>query len=140
MRVEVIKKTEELSNGENSDKSKKLRVAAYARVSTDHEEQQTSFESQQRYYYEKITREPNWNFAGIYADEGISGTQTLKRENFLRMIKDAEDGKIDMILTKSISRFARNTVNTLKYVRLLKAKNVPILDFRSRQPFYSFEL
>ena len=127
MRVEVIKKTEEMSNGENSDKNKKLRVAAYARVSTDHEEQQTSFESQQRYYYEKITREPNWNFAGIYADEGISGTQTLKRENFLRMIKDAEDGKIDMILTKSISRFARNTVDTLKYVRLLKAKNVPIL-------------
>ena len=126
MRVEVIKKTEEMSNGENSDKNKKLRVAAYARVSTDHDEQQTSFESQQRYYYEKITREPNWNFAGIYADEGISGTQTLKRENFLRMIKDAEDGKIDMILTKSISRFARNTVDSLKYVRLLKEKGVGI--------------
>ena len=127
MRVEIIKKTEELPNNESEQKEKKIRVAAYARVSTDHEEQQQSFESQQKYYFEKITRDPNWTFAGIYADEGISGTQTKKRENFLRMIKDVEDGKIDMVLTKSISRFARNTVDTLKYVRLFKSKNVPIL-------------
>ena len=127
MRVEIIKKNEEQPYSEQNIKNKMIRVAAYARVSTDHEEQQQSFESQQKYYFEKITREPNWTFAGIYADEGISGTQTLKRENFLRMIKDVEDGKIDMVLTKSISRFARNTVDTLKYVRLFKSKNVPIL-------------
>ena len=127
MKVEIIKKTEDLPNNLKEQKDKKIRVAAYARVSTDHEEQQQSFESQQKYYFEKITRDPNWTFAGIYADEGISGTQTLKRESFLRMIKDVEDGKIDMVLTKSISRFARNTVDTLKYVRLFKSKNVPIL-------------
>ena len=128
MKVEVIKKKDFFSyNNEDNENNRKIRVAAYARVSTDHDEQQTSFESQQKYYFEKISNEPNWSFVEVYADEGISGTQTLKRENFLRMIKDAEDGKIDMILTKSISRFARNTVDTLKYVRLLKAKNVSIL-------------
>ena len=128
MEVEVIKKIEEIpGNGDEFKKKKKLRVAAYARVSTDMEDQKTSFDSQQRYYFEKITSNPNWVFVEVYADEGISGTQTLKRENFLRMIKDAEDGKIDMLLTKSISRFARNTVDTLKYVRLLKSKNIPIL-------------
>ena len=127
MRVEIIKKIDDTTKKEHLNTSKKIRVAAYARVSTDHEEQQSSFESQQKYYYEKITNNPNWTFAGIYADEGISGTQTLKRENFLRMIRDVEEGKIDMLLTKSISRFARNTVDTLKYVRLLKSKNVPIL-------------
>ena len=127
MKVEIIKKNDNIFDGTTDSSNNRLRVAAYARVSTDHEEQQQSFESQQKYYYEKITNNPSWSFAGIYADEGISGTQTLKRENFLKMIKDAEDGKIDMVLTKSISRFARNTVDTLKYVRLLKSKNVPIL-------------
>lgn len=127
MKVEVIKKNEQVVNDNNEDNMKKLRVAAYARVSTDRDEQQSSFESQQKYYFNKISKEKNWKFVEVYADEGISGTQTTRRDNFLRMIKDAEDGKIDMILTKSISRFARNTVDTLKYVRLLKSKNVAIL-------------
>ncbi len=127
MEVEIIKKREnnELSN--NNDNSQKLKVAAYARVSTDLEDQKTSFISQQKYYLEKITENPKWMFVEVYADEGISGTQAFKRENFMRMVKDAENGKIDLILTKSISRFARNTLDTLKYVRLLKANGIGII-------------
>lgn len=127
MEVEVIKKKEQAVNNIIDDNKKKIRVAAYARVSTDRDEQQSSFESQQKYYIDKISKEKGWIFVEVYADEGITGTQTKKREDFLRMIRDAEDGKIDLILTKSISRFARNTVDTLKYVRLLKSKNVAIM-------------
>lgn len=128
MEVEVIKKKEGKVNLVNGQViTRKLRVAAYARVSTDHEDQQTSFVSQQKYYMEKIRGNPNWVYVDIYADEGISGTQTLKRENFLKMIRDAEEGKIDLILTKSISRFARNTLDTLRYVRMLRNKNIGIL-------------
>ena len=127
MEVQVIKKKEKFNKGDNvSLPQNKLKVAAYARVSTDMEEQQTSFVSQQKYYLEKITSNPNWIFVEVYADEGISGTQAYKRENFMRMINDAEKGKIDLILTKSISRFARNTLDTLKYVRLLKSNNIGI--------------
>ena len=108
-------------------KTKELKVAAYARVSTDYDEQQSSFESQQKYYLDKITTNPKWSFVEVYADEGISGTQAIKRENFMRMIRDSEEGKIDLILTKSISRFARNTLDTLKYVRHLRNKNIGII-------------
>ena len=125
--IEIIKKKEEFNFSKQSLPNQKLRVAAYARVSTDMEEQQTSFISQQKYYLEKITTNPNWIFVEVYADEGISGTQASKRENFMRMIDDACNGKINLILTKSISRFARNTLDTLKYVRMLKANNVGIL-------------
>ena len=102
-------------------------TAAYCRVSTDSEEQLTSYENQLEYYKEKILRNPEWQFAGIFADEGISGTQTKKRVEFNSMIKKCEQGKIDIILTKSISRFARNTVDCLKYVRLLKSLGIAII-------------
>ena len=127
MKVEIIKKNEAGVDTKNTKTNQKLRVCAYARVSTDMEEQQTSFISQQKYYFDKINNNPEWTFIEVYADEGISGTQAFKRENFMRMIKDAQEGKIDLILTKSISRFARNTVDTLNYVRLLRSKNVGIL-------------
>lgn len=127
MEVEIIKKRENNELTNNDDNSQRLKVAAYARVSTDLEDQKTSFISQQKYYLEKITENPKWMFVEVYADEGISGTQAFKRENFMRMIKDAENGKIDLILTKSISRFARNTLDTLKYVRLLKANGIGII-------------
>ena len=128
MEVEVIKKKEgKIDRHTGKVISENLKVAAYARVSTDHEDQKTSFASQQKYYLEKIYSNPKWAFVDIYADEGISGTQVLKRDNFMRMIKDCEDGKIDLILTKSISRFARNTLETLKYVRMLRAKGIGII-------------
>nr|DAN14081.1 MAG TPA: integrase [Caudoviricetes sp.] len=104
----------------------KKRVAAYARVSTDTEEQLTSYEAQVDYYTRYIQSKDEWNFVGIYTDEGISATSTKKREGFNRMIKDALDGHIDMIITKSVSRFARNTVDTLTTVRQLKEKGVEV--------------
>lgn len=104
----------------------KLRVAAYCRVSTDTEEQATSYEAQIAHYTEYIQKNPEWEFAGVYADDGISGTNTKKRSEFNRMIEDCEAGNIDMIITKSISRFARNTLDCLKYIRQLKEKNIPV--------------
>ena len=105
----------------------RLRVGAYCRVSTDSEDQKNSYESQLKYYEKKIRDNINWTFVDIYADEAISGTQDYKRSDFMRMIQDALDGKIDIILTKSISRFARNTLDTLKYVRMLKEKNIAVI-------------
>ena len=102
----------------------KLRVAAYCRVSTDQEEQETSYEAQISYYTEKISKNPKWIMVKIFADEGISGTQDKKRDEFIEMIRLCRKRKIDLILTKSISRFARNTVDTLKYVRELKALGI----------------
>lgn len=102
------------------------RVSAYCRVSTDSEEQQTSYSSQIKHYSQTIKENPEWEFVGIYADEGISGTQVRKRTEFQRMIDDALKGKIDIIIAKSISRFARNTLDTLKYVRLLREHNVDV--------------
>lgn len=102
------------------------RVAAYARVSTDTDEQFTSFEAQVDYYTQKIRANPDWDFVAVYTDEGISATNTKKRDGFKRMIQDAMNGKIDLILTKSVSRFARNTVDTLTHVRKLKEKGVEI--------------
>ena len=99
---------------------KKKRVAAYCRVSTDQEEQLSSYEAQVNYYTAHIKNHPDYECAGIYADEGISGTNTKKREQFNKMIDDCKAGKIDMIITKSISRFARNTLDCLNYVRQLK--------------------
>ena len=97
-----------------------LRVAGYARVSTDEAEQESSFEAQVDYYTRKIQASPEWEFAGVYADEGISGTSTKGREQFNRMIEDALAGKIQLIITKSVSRFARNTVDSLQTIRKLK--------------------
>ncbi len=98
---------------QEQEKKRNLRVAAYCRVSTDSEEQLTSYQNQLSYYTEKIMKEPNWTMAGVFADEGITGTSANKRKEFLRMIRQCRQGKIDMILAKSVSRFARNTVDTL---------------------------
>ena len=106
---------------------KKLWVAAYCRVSTELEEQESSYEAQVEYYTRKIEETDNWKIAGIYADDGKSATNTKKRDDFNAMIKDALDGKIDMILTKSVSRFARNTVDSLLTIRKLKEKNVAVV-------------
>ena len=97
----------------------KLKMAAYCRVSTDQEEQLLSYENQVNYYTNYISENPLYEYAGTYADEGISGTNTKKRDEFNRMIADCRSGKIDMIITKSISRFARNTLDCLNYVREL---------------------
>jgi len=104
----------------------KTRVAAYCRVSTENEEQESSYEMQVEHYTNYINANPAWEFAGIYADDGISGTNTKKRDEFNRMIEDCKSGKIDRILTKSISRFSRNTVDCLKYTRELKAMNIAV--------------
>lgn len=102
------------------------KVAAYCRVSTDNEEQLSSYEAQVTYYTGYITNNPEYELAGIYADEGITGTNTKKREQFNKMIEDCMAGKIDMIITKSISRFARNTLDCLNYVRQLKELGVGV--------------
>ena len=98
----------------------RLRVAAYARVSTEQDEQESSYEAQVDFYTRHIQSNPNWEFVGVFADRGITGTNTKNRESFNRMISLALEGGIDLILTKSISRFARNTVDTLQTVRELK--------------------
>lgn len=105
---------------------RKRRVAAYARVSTEYEEQQSSFKNQVEYYTSYIKSRADWEFAGMYTDDGISGTNTKKREGFNKMIQDALAGHIDLIITKSVSRFARNTVDSLTTVRKLKAKGIEI--------------
>lgn len=106
---------------------KQIKVAAYCRVSTDQEEQLSSYEAQIKYYTEKINSNKDWRLAGIYADEGISGTSVDKRTQFLKMIRDCKKGKIDVILTKSLSRFSRNTVDCLEYVRMLKELGIAVI-------------
>ena len=127
MEITLIKKKDERIDRKTGRPIEQLRVVAYARVSTDNDEQLNSYESQKKYYKEKIISNDQWSYKGIYADEGISGTQDYKRENFMKMIEDGLENKFDLILTKSISRFARNTLDTLKYVRLLKENNVAII-------------
>ena len=105
---------------------KRLRVAAYCRVSTDNEEQATSYDTQIQHYREYIISKPEWELVDIYADEGISATNTKKRDDFNRMIDDCKLGLIDLVITKSISRFARNTVDCLNYIRELKEMNIPV--------------
>jgi len=102
------------------------RVCAYCRVSTSQEEQESSYESQVKFYTQYITNRSDWTYVDTYGDEGISGTSTKKRNDFLRMINDCMAGKIDMIITKSISRFARNTEDCLHYVRKLKEKGIAV--------------
>jgi len=108
------------------DQISRRKVAAYARVSTDDEEQATSYETQVKHYTEFIQKKPEWEYVKVYADDGISGTSTKRRDGFNEMIKDALDGKIDLIITKSISRFARNTLDTISYTRKLKAKGIEV--------------
>ena len=108
------------------EKYKQLRVVAYCRVSTKQEEQLNSYETQKNYYTEKINAEPNWTLAGIFADKGITGTSIKKRDEFKKMIRLCRQGKVDMIITKSISRFARNTVDCLVHIRKLKEMGVDV--------------
>lgn len=116
-----------MQTAENRDKYHQLRVAAYCRVSTEQEEQQNSYQVQIAYYTDLINRKKEWTLAGIFADEGISGTQTKKRTEFNRMIRMCKNKKIDLVITKSISRFARNTVDCLEYVRQLKDLGIGVI-------------
>ena len=135
--VEVIAANLNTNNKTSINRSIK-KVCAYCRVSTDLEEQQTSYSSQIKYYSDYIKSIPEWEFVGIYADEGISGTQVKNRTEFKRMIEDATSNKIDIIITKSISRFARNVVDTLKYVRLLREHNVDV--FFEKENIHTLDL
>ena len=124
--VKVIKASRErqIQAGRAIDK---IRVAAYCRVSTDSEDQMNSYHSQVKYYTELIAKNHNWQMVDVYTDAAITGTKVDKREGFRRMIADCLEGRIDQVITKSISRFARNTVDTLKYVRMLKEKNIAVI-------------
>ncbi|HEX3037802.1 MAG TPA: recombinase family protein, partial [Oscillospiraceae bacterium] len=124
--VTVIPTTIRRYSTNSATPASQKRVAAYARVSTDNAEQLTSYEAQVDYYTRHIQENGEWEFVNVYTDEGISGTSTKNRDGFKRMIADALSGKIDLILTKSISRFARNTVDTLTTVRQLKEKGIEI--------------
>ncbi len=124
--VRIIPPKPEFS-GENRIDIRPKRVAAYCRVSTDKEQQEHSFETQKEMYTEMIMMKPNWQMAGIYADEGITGTIAKKRPDFMRMIEDCRKGKIDLIITKSVSRFSRNNLDCLLYVRELKEMGIPII-------------
>lgn len=116
-----------VQTAESRDKYHQLRVAAYCRVSTELEEQQNSYQVQIAYYTDLINKKKEWTLAGIFADEGISGTQTKKRTEFNRMIRMCKNKKIDLVITKSISRFARNTVDCLEYVRQLKDLGIGVI-------------
>ncbi|NPV89866.1 MAG: recombinase family protein [Firmicutes bacterium] len=109
------------------NKTRQLRVAAYCRVSTDQEEQQSSYQAQIDYYTDKIAQNPEWKLAGIFADEGITGVSARKRTEFIKLMNLCEKGKIDLVLTKSISRFSRNTLDCLTYIRMLKERGIPII-------------
>ena len=124
MPVKVIKATKQIFEPEEE---KKLRVAAYCRVSTDSTEQESSYEVQCTHYKKYIENHPGWELAGIFADEGITGTDTKKRDQFNKMIELCEAHQIDQIITKSISRFSRNTLDCLNFVRKLKALSIPVI-------------
>lgn len=125
-KVTVIPPIAEMQ-GESRIDMRPKRVAAYCRVSTDREEQEHSFETQKAMYTEMIMMKPTWQMAGIYADEGITGTVAKKRPGFMKMIEECRKGKIDMIVTKSVSRFSRNNLDCLMYVRELKQLGIPII-------------
>ena len=124
-KVIVIPAKEE--SPQDQEKKKNLRVAAYCRVSTKKDEQLNSYENQKAYYTEKIMATPDWTMADIFADEGITGTSTCRRKDFLRMIRQCRQGKIDMILAKSVSRFARNTLDTISYTRELRSLGIAVI-------------
>lgn len=121
-----VRKLDDLLTQGRSIFEMKIAVAYYARVSTDKDEQLNSLENQRRFYEEFIRSNPNWAFAGGYVDEGISGTSVAKREQFLQMIEDAETGQFDLIVTKEISRFARNTLDSIRYTRELLRHGVGV--------------
>ena len=126
MAIQVIKATRTQATPKGGER-KTLRVAAYCRVSTDSAEQETSYEAQRLHYQDLIRSRGDWTLAGIFADEGISGTQAKKRPEFLKMIGECEAGNVDLVVTKSISRFSRNTMDCLNYIRKLKALGIAVL-------------
>ena len=121
--VQIIPAKRDLETGQPQ---KKLRVCAYCRVSTDEDTQASSYELQVQNYTKMIQENPEWEFAGIYADEGISGTSTLRREQFLAMIERCKAGEIDLIITKQVSRFARNVLDSLNYIFMLRKLDPPV--------------
>lgn len=125
MEIEIIKANDQnvVARGRKIDR---LRVAAYCRVSTDEDEQIKSYNSMVKYYTDLIKNNKDWVYAGVYADRAITGTKVDKREEFQRLIHECMNGNIDLVLAKSIPRFARNTLDTLKYVRLLKERNIGV--------------
>lgn len=135
--VTVIPATRNIHTGIRKDAVTKRKTAGYARVSTDSEEQLTSYEAQVDYYTSYIQSRPEWEFVKVYTDEGISATDTRHRDGFNEMIKDALDGKIDLIVTKSVSRFARNTVDSLSTVRKLKEKGVEV--YFQKENIFTFD-
>ena len=116
--MNILKTRAELSSGKTIY-DMNLNVGYYARVSTDKDDQLNSLDNQSKYFREMISENKNWNLIGEYIDEGISGTQVLKRDNFLKMINDSKEGKLDLIITKEISRFSRNVVGSIKYTEEL---------------------
>ena len=126
MEVEVIKANNQFDTSSAVERKNRLRVAAYCRVSTNDEDQIKSYDSMVRYYTDLIKKNPDWEFVEVYADKASTGTKAETRENFQRLIADCMAGKIDLVVAKSLSRFARNTLDTLKYVRQLRSKNIAI--------------
>ena len=124
--VQVIPPTINPATRRPNTSTVKRRVAGYARVSTDNEEQETSYEAQVDYYTNYIKNNPSWSFVNVYTDDGISALSTKNRTGFNTMVADALNGKIDLIVTKSVSRFARNTVDSLVTIRKLKEKGVEV--------------
>ena len=124
--IRVIPATAQISSAQETNIAQKRRVAAYARVSTDSEDQLTSYEAQVDYYTKFIRSRADWEFVTVYTDEGISAVNTKKREGFKQMVADGLAGQFDLLITKSVSRFARNTVDSLTTVRKLKEKGVEV--------------
>lgn len=129
-----MKRITKIEAAKTSDK-KKLKVAAYARVSTDSEEQLLSLDTQKNHYETYIKARPDWEYAGLYFDEGITGTKLAKRDGLLQLISDCERGLIDYIIIKSISRFSRNTVDSIEIVRKLCSMGIYI--FFEKKDFYT---
>ena len=136
--VRVILASPKIFRSEVTAEPRRRRTAGYARVSTDHEEQASSYEMQMAHYKNYIESRADWEFVGMYSDEGISGTNTKKRDGFNQMIEDALAGKIDLIITKSVSRFARNTVDSLQNVRKLKENGVEI--YFEKENIWTFDM
>lgn len=135
--ITVIPATKALHTQMPINTRSRRRVAGYARVSTDSEEQLTSYEAQVDYYTRFIRSNPDWEFVDVYTDEGISALNTKHRDGFNRMIEDALAGKINLIVTKSVSRFARNTVDSLSTIRLLKEHGVEV--FFEKEAIWTFD-
>ena len=135
--VRVIPATVYYGSAQTASLTHKRRVSAYARVSTDKEEQENSFDAQVDYYTKYINERPDWEFAGIYTDEAVSGTSTKKRDGFNQMVEDGLAGKFDLVVTKSVSRFARNTVDSLTTVRKFKENNIEV--YFEKEAIWTFD-